>query len=48
MMELQNKEIQTIPSYEVAKMMGREHKEIMWMIDGNEKRGEVGIKPIIE
>ena len=48
MMELQNKEIQTIPSYEVAKMMGREHKEIMWMIDGNEKRGVVGIKPIIE
>ena len=38
----------TIPSTEVAKMMGREHKEIMWMIDGNEKRGIVGIKPTIE
>lgn len=41
-------EIQTISSREVAKMMEREHKEIMWMIDGNEKRGIVGIKPIIE
>lgn len=40
--------IQTIPSTEVAKMMEREHKEIMWMIDGNEKRGIVGIKPTIE
>lgn len=48
MNELQNKEVQTISSKEVATMMGREHKEIMWMIDGNEKRGVVGIKPIIE
>lgn len=43
-----NKKIKTIPSTEVAKMMGKEHKEIMWMIDGNEKRGIVGIKPTIE
>ena len=43
-----NKKTKTIPSTEVAKMMGREHKEIMWMIDGNEKRGIVGIKPTIE
>lgn len=43
-----NEEIQTISSKEVANMMEREHKEIMWMIDGNEKRGIVGIKPIIE
>lgn len=48
MNELQTKEVQTISSKEVAKMMEREHKEIMWMIDGNEKRGVVGIKPIIE
>lgn len=39
---------QTINSREVAEMMGKEHKEIMWMIEGNEKRGIVGIKPIID
>lgn len=52
MRELTNKmtngETQTIPSYEVAKMMGKQHKEIIWMIEGNEKRGIVGIKPIID
>lgn len=52
MRELTNKitseETQTIPSYEVAKMMGKQHKEIIWMIAGNEKRGIVGIKPIID
>jgi Rha family phage regulatory protein len=42
------KKVETIPSYEVAKMMGKEHKEIMWMIEGNKKRGIVGIKPTIE
>lgn len=40
--------VKTIPSYEVAKMMGKEHKEVMWMIEGNEKRGIVGIKPTLE
>ena len=40
--------VQTVSSRDVAKMMEKEHKEIMWMIDGNEKRGIVGIKPIIE
>lgn len=40
--------IQTIPSYEVAKMMTRQHKEVMWMIEGNKNRGIVGIKPTIE
>ena len=43
-----SKRIQTIESIEVAKMMDKEHKEIMWMIDGNKKRGIVGIKPTIE
>ena len=43
-----NKRVETIESIEVAKMMDKEHKEIMWMIDGNKKRGIVGIKPIIE
>lgn len=46
--KITNGEIQTIPSYEVAKMMGKQHKEIIWMIEGNEKRGIVGIKPIID
>lgn len=40
--------VQTVSSREVAEMMGKEHKEIMWMIEGNEKRGIVGIKPTIE
>ena len=40
--------VQTIPSYEVAVMMEKEHKEVMWMIEGNEKRGIVGIKPTLE
>lgn len=46
--KMTNGETQTIPSYEVAKMMGKQHKEIIWMIEGNEKRGIVGIKPIID
>ena len=48
MMQLQAKGLKTISSREVAEMMEREHKEIMWMIDGNEKRGIVGIKPTLE
>ena len=48
MNELQINNIETISSREVAEMMGKEHKEIMWMIEGNEKRGIVGIKPTIE
>ena len=43
-----NKRVETIESIEVAKMMDKEHKEIIWMIDGNKKRGIVGIKPTIE
>lgn len=41
-------DVQTISSREVAEMMEREHKEIMWMIEGNERRGIVGIKPTID
>ncbi len=41
-------DIKTIPSYEAAGMMDKEHKEVMWMINGNKKRGIVGIKPTIE
>ena len=48
MNELMNGQIKTIQSMEVAKMIGKEHKEVMWMIDGNEKRNIVGIKPTIE
>ena len=43
-----NNLVQTISSREVAKMMEREHKEILRMIEGNERRGIVGIKPIID
>ena len=43
-----NKRVETIESIDVAKMMDKEHKEIMWMIDGNKNRGIVGIKPTIE
>ena len=41
-------DVKTIPSYEAAGMMDKEHKEVMWMINGNKKRGIVGIKPTIE
>ena len=41
-------DIQTISSREVAEMMEKQHKEIMWMIEGNERRGIVGIKPTID
>ena len=42
------KEIPVIDSREVAEMLGKEHKEIMWYIDGNEKRNIVGIRPTLE
>ena len=32
MNELMNGQIKTIQSMEVAKMIGKEHKEVMWMI----------------
>ena len=41
-------DIQTISSREVAEMMEKQHKEIMWMIEGKERRGIVGIKPTID
>ena len=37
----EGKEVYVIDSREVAEMMGKEHKEIMWYIDGNEKRNIV-------
>ena len=40
--------VETIPSTEVAEMMEKEHKEVIYMIEGNEKRGIVGIKPVLE
>ena len=40
--------IETIPSYEVAEMMDKEHKEVLYMIEGNEGRGIVGIIPSLE
>ena len=44
----EGKEMYVIDSREVAEMMGKEHKEIMWYIDGNEKRNIVGIRPTLE
>ena len=41
-------DVKTIPSYEIADMMDKEHKEVLWMINGNKKRGIVGIKPTLE
>ena len=41
------KEVKVIDSREVDEMMGKEHKEIMWYIDGNEKRNIVGIRPTL-
>ena len=38
MMELQAKEIQTIPSYEIAKMMTKEHWEVLRMLEGSKDR----------
>ncbi len=46
--ELTKRRLKTINSREVAEMMDKKHKEIMWMIEGNEKRGIVGIKPTID
>ena len=38
MMELQTKEMQTIPSYEIAKMMEKEHWEVLRMLEGSKDR----------
>ena len=45
---INNINMETIPSYEVASMMDKEHKEVLYMIEGNEKRGIVGIIPTLE
>ena len=47
-MENEGQAVQTISTLEVSKMLDRQHKEVMWMIDGNENRGIVGIRPILE
>lgn len=49
MMELQifaNEKIQTIPSYEVAKMMGIDHSKVLRMIEGD--KTHVGIIPTLD
>ena len=45
MMELQNKEVQTIPSYEIAEMMDRPHAKVLRMLEGGS--GVVGIIPTL-
>ena len=48
-----NDEVKTINSREVAEMLGKEHKEVMRMIDGYEpkegskKRSIIGILPTL-
>ena len=44
----QNKEIQTISSKEVAKMMGKQHWELLRMLEGCESPKIVGIIPTLE
>lgn len=46
MMELQTKEIQTIPSYEIAKMMEVEHPKVLRMIEGD--KTHIGIIPTLD
>lgn len=46
MMELQAKEIQTIPSYEIAKMMEVEHPKVLRMIEGD--KTHIGIIPTLD
>ncbi len=42
------KTIKTISSYEVAKMMGKEHWEVLRMLEGCEKPKIVGIIPTLK
>ncbi len=44
-MELQNKEVQTIPSYEIAEMMGIDHKILLRMLNG--RKGTEKTKEVI-
>ena len=39
--------VQTIPSYEVAEMMGKRHSDVLRMLEGSEKPKVVGIIPTI-
>ena len=44
-MEAMMKNVKTIPSYEVAKMMERPHWKVLNMIEG--KAGEIGISKVL-
>ena len=44
---LMSNEIKTIPSYEVAEMMGKRHSDVLRMLEGSEKPKVVGIIPTI-
>lgn len=48
MMELQVKGVQTIPSYEIAGMIGKRHGDVLRMLEGSKNPKVVGIIPIIE
>ena len=47
-MEAIMKNVKTIPSYEVAKMMEKRHGDVLRMLEGSENPKVVGIIPIIE
>lgn len=44
----ENRIVQTIPSYEVAEMIGREHRDVLRMLEGSEKPKITGIIPTLE
>jgi len=50
-LQMMNGEVKTIPSYEVAEMMGREHKEVLKMLEGQKRKDgtfkHVGIIPTL-
>ena len=43
----ENRIVQTIPSYDVAEMMGKKHFEILRMLEGYEKPKVIGIIPVL-
>lgn len=47
-LQINNKLVATIPSYEIAKMMDRRHSDVLRMLEGSEKPKVIGIIPVIE
>lgn len=47
-LQINDKLVATIPSYEIAKMMERRHSDVLRMLEGSEKPKVIGIIPVIE